>query len=168
MSLTLDDALHLARSALARREGTAKEIGERLARAGFDGPLRDEALARLAAAGQLSDARFATERARSMASRGYGDAAVTADLRSRGVADDLVVEAVAGIEPELDRARRLAARRSGGRRRLLAQLGRKGFTAETLERIAGAAIADDRDAALGCESTTRHLACIDDTFESEP
>jgi SOS response regulatory protein OraA/RecX len=89
----------------------------------------------------VDDERFAAARAAALAGRGYGDAYVRHVLEGEGVALDTVETAVAGLEPEAQRAERLAAR--GGRTpRLAAQLQRKGFGQESLERAFGSLFAD--------------------------
>jgi regulatory protein len=57
---------------------------------------------------QLSDERFAAERARSL-SRKYGAAMIRQDLKERGVADEIVERVSA--EGDLDRARAILSRK---------------------------------------------------------
>ena len=104
----------MATRALARREFSVQGLRERLARAGVDPADAEEALEALEHAGLVSDARFAEQRAGSLAERGQGDAAIRFDLERQGVAPELVEEAIAGLEPERERA--AADRRAPGPR----------------------------------------------------
>ena len=58
-------------------------------------------------AGLVDDARLAESRAELLARRGYGDAAIRADLRRRLIAPEAAADAVASLEPELERLRRV-------------------------------------------------------------
>jgi SOS response regulatory protein OraA/RecX len=93
------------------------------------------------AARYLDDGRVAVDRAGRLAERGLGDAAIRADLERRGVPASLAAEAVAELEPEDARAARLTASFGGGLRAARA-LARKGFEAETIERVVES-VADD-------------------------
>ena len=57
--------------------------------------------------GLVDDARLAESRAELLARRGYGDAAIRADLRRRLVSPEAAAGAVAALEPEPERLRRL-------------------------------------------------------------
>ena len=98
-------------------------------------------MARLHEAGYLDDARAGRERARHLAERGYGNAAIGLELERRGVPPGLVDEATAALEPEGARAKRLARSLGGGDRAARA-LARKGFGQEAIEE-AIAAVAND-------------------------
>lgn len=137
----MSDPFHLAQRALARRELTGEELRRRLRRAGASEEAIEEALRRLAEAGYLSEERAASERARILGRRGYGDAFVRADLASRGVPADAVEAAMASLAPEEERAV-TALRRLGGGLRGLQALRRRGFSEETVARLAGPAVAD--------------------------
>jgi regulatory protein len=136
-----EDAFGAVVAALARRDLTAVELDERLARAGFDAATRADALARAVAAGYLDDARAAVEHARRLADRDASDAAIRLDLRRRGVSDDVAEAALADLSPEADRAARLA-RRLGGGARAARGLGRKGFSDEVVRQALRLPIAD--------------------------
>jgi SOS response regulatory protein OraA/RecX len=86
-------------------------------------------------AGLVDDARVAASRARSLAERGYGDAAIRFALEGAQLAPELVAEALAALEPERERIRRLLPDDADSKafRRLAA----RGFAAETLEDVAG-------------------------------
>ena len=127
------DAFGALVDALSRRDLTSTELEQRLLRAGFDASACSDALTRASEAGYLDDARVATERARHLAERGASDAAIRAELGRRGVSDEDVELALAGVTPEPERAERLATRLGGGARAARA-LGRKGYPEDVVER----------------------------------
>lgn len=135
------EALQTALRALARRELTAAELSARLERAGFGADDREHVVAELQAAGLQDDARAAGERARVLAGRSWGDAAIAADLERRGVTAADIVAALALTGPELPRALTLAARERS-HPRLRRTLFRKGFSEETIEAVLGTAVAE--------------------------
>jgi regulatory protein len=132
-------ALDLATRALARRDFSERGLRERLVGAGVDETDLDEAVAALRRTGALDDARFAHRRAQALAERGKGDAVVRFDLERQGLEPELVEEALAALEPERERARRIIARHGTGPKtaRLLAS---RGFDHDVLE----AAVASDQ------------------------
>ncbi len=79
---------------LARREHTRLELRRKLCHKGFDETLVDEVLARLAADGLLSDARFAESYVAARVARGEGPVRIRAALREKGVSDELIAEVV--------------------------------------------------------------------------
>jgi SOS response regulatory protein OraA/RecX len=85
----------LSRGALARR---------------LPAPGRQDALAALERSGILDDRRAAAGRAAALSGRGYGDAAIRFRLEQEGFAAEDASEAIAGLEPEQERANRLAGR----------------------------------------------------------
>jgi regulatory protein len=87
---------------------------------------------RLAQLGYVDDARFALSRARVLAERGLGDAAIEADLEQRGIDAGVVSDALSALEPEAERARTEAARLGGGIR-AARTLARKGFAHDSVE-----------------------------------
>jgi len=120
--------------ALSRRELSRLELTERLEQRGFAPEAAEAAVAELARAGYQSDERTANERARTLAARAYGNLAIRADLRRRGLADRDVAAALERVDSEPMRAAALV-RRTGGGTKLAHALHRKGFTEETIERI---------------------------------
>ena len=118
-------ALDVATRALARRDFSERGLRERLERAGIDSAEGEAVLARLRDEGVVNDTRFAANRARALAERGKGDAAIRFDLARQGVGAEAIEKALAGLEPELDRAERIIARRGPGpaTARLLASRG---------------------------------------------
>jgi SOS response regulatory protein OraA/RecX len=98
-------ALHDAVRALRHRDLSRRALAERL-----PAPGRDDALAALERSGILDDRRAAAARATALSGRGYGDAAIRFRLEQEGFADDDATAAIAGLEPEQERANRLLER----------------------------------------------------------
>lgn len=123
--------------ALRARDLAVAELDRRLERAGFTGGERAAAVERLERAGLVDDRRVAVARASALAARGRGDAAIRWDLEQRGVAEELVREALDGLEPERERAAAIVAARGRGpsTARLLA---RRGFGEDAVETASGA------------------------------
>jgi regulatory protein len=82
---------------LARREHSRAELARKLAPHAESREALDALLDQLASKKQLSDERYAEERARSLA-RKYGTAKIRHDLRSKGIADEIVERMGAGDE----------------------------------------------------------------------
>lgn len=127
-------ALADATRALRHRDLSRRRLDERLAERGAGAAARAAALETLERAGLVDDARVATSRARALAERGYGDAAIRFALERERVEPELVEQVLAGLEPEPERARRLLGPEpdAGALRRLSA----RGFDAETLSEFA--------------------------------
>jgi regulatory protein len=136
-----DPLLHATR-ALQHRDRSAREIDERLARAGVGDEARADALETLERLGYLDDERFATGRADALAARGHGDASIRADLAAHGVAAELVETAIGALEPEAERARALVARH-GVSARTARRLAARGFAPEAVEAALGGNVAAD-------------------------
>jgi SOS response regulatory protein OraA/RecX len=126
----LGDALR----ALRYRDLSRSRLEERLEARGAGGDARAAALETLERAGLVDDARVAAGRARSLAERGYGDAAIRDALEQERVDPALVEEALAGLEPEADRAAQLLgpSRDAKALRRLAA----RGFDPDLLAELA--------------------------------
>jgi SOS response regulatory protein OraA/RecX len=129
-------ALAAATRSLAASDRSERALEQRLRRAGHSAAAREDALAACGRAGLLDDARLAESRAELLARRGYGDAAIRADLRRRLIPAEAATEAVAGLEPELDRARRLLESERVAGPKLLRRLASRGFARDTLDEIA--------------------------------
>jgi regulatory protein len=127
-----ESALAVAARALARRDFSERGLRERLRRAGVDPAEAEDALGSLLRAGLVNDRRFALSRARSLAERGKGDAAIRYDLVQQGLATDEIEAALVSLDPERERAERVIERRGGGpaTARLLAQ---RGFAEDAVE-----------------------------------
>jgi SOS response regulatory protein OraA/RecX len=126
------DPVDLAAQALRHRDRSRRQIEERLARAGVEDELRADALDALERIGYLDDARFAGQRAESLAGRGYGDDAIAALLAADGVSAEVAAEAVGALRPETDRAAEIVAS-LGASPRTAARLARKGFGEDAVE-----------------------------------
>jgi len=98
-------ALHDAVRVLRHRDLSRQALARRLT-----APGRHDALAALERSGILDDRHAATARAAALSGRGYGDAAIRFRLEQEGFAAEDVGEAIAGLEPEQERANRLAER----------------------------------------------------------
>jgi len=126
------EALATAARALAHRDRSNAGLAAQLERRGVRRSDATEALASLAAAGYVDDARFAANRARSLAERGYGDDAIRDALAREGVAPDEAAAAVEALWPETERAAGVLLRARtapAGIRRLAA----RGFSSDTIE-----------------------------------
>ncbi len=131
-----DEALAAAARALASRALSEHELEERLARKGIDGAAWSEAREKLRAAGYLDDTRFAMSRAAVLAGRDSGDALIRDDLERRGLERDAIEEALAGLDPEPERARAAVGR---GGPAILRKLAARGFSPDVLEELAAVA-----------------------------
>ncbi|MGH3105504.1 MAG: regulatory protein RecX [Gaiellaceae bacterium] len=130
-------ALSRATRALAVRDLSRRSLDERLRQAGVAQRERSEALDTLARAGLVDDERFACGRAHALSDRGFGDAAIRWHLEREGVDAGLVERALAELEPERERAERIAENR--GRTAATARfLARKGFADDAVEAVVGA------------------------------
>jgi regulatory protein len=119
------EALAVATRALARREHSRRSLRERLLRARVSTEEADEVVEELLRLGLLDDGRFARERARVLAERGKGDAAIRFELDREGVDEAEIEGALAALDPERERAAQLVVRRgaSPATARLLASRG---------------------------------------------
>jgi len=127
-------ALAAATRSLAASSRSQRDLERRLARAGHSAIAREDAIAALERAGIVDDARLAEARAEQLARRGYGDAAIRADLQRRFISAEIAADAVAALEPEIVRARRLLAGQSLTAA-LLRRLSARGFSRDTLEEV---------------------------------
>jgi len=131
------EALAVATRALARREHSQRSLRERLLRAGVSVGDAEAVVAELLQTGLVDDARFAEERARVLAGKGKGDAAIRFDLERAGVGPDELEAALGTLDPERERAAALVARRgaSPATARLLAG---RGFDEEVVAALVAA------------------------------
>jgi len=139
------DPIDLAAKALRHRDRSRSQIDERLARSGVEDERRSEALAALERLGYVDDARFAGQRAESLADRGHGDEAIRALLAADGVAPAVANEAVGALRPESERAAEIIAS-LGASPRTFARLARKGFGEDVIEAAAGRFATDGPEA----------------------
>jgi SOS response regulatory protein OraA/RecX len=103
-------ALRAGVRALRYRDLSRRALAERLPAGG-----REDALQTLERSGYLDDARAATLRAAALAGRGWGDEAIRVRLEGEGFDGEALAAAVAGLEPEHERAGRLLAQGRSGR-----------------------------------------------------
>lgn len=136
------EGLAVAARSVRTRDLSAAQLAGRLERAGVAPVARAETLDVLDRAGVVDDRRVGSARAAVLAERGYGDAWIRWDLGCRGIASELVEDAVGALEPESARAARIVRGRGGGRR--TAQLlARRGFGEDAVEAAATASVAAD-------------------------
>lgn len=93
---------------LVRREHSRAELARKLAPHAESAGALERLLDELVARKQLSDERYANERARAL-SRKYGPAKIRHDLRAKGIAEQLVAQV--SSEGEIDRARAVLERK---------------------------------------------------------
>jgi regulatory protein len=133
------DAFEVALAALNRKERTTHELMVWLERRGFDGDEVQDAIGRLAEAGELDDERFARRYAEDKRDlSGWGAERIRETLLARGVANATVdgVLATDSRDDQLNRARELLARRgrpladNAERQRALDYLARRGYEYE--------------------------------------
>jgi regulatory protein len=131
------EALAVATRALARREHSQRSLRERLRRAGVAEDDAEAVVEELRHAGLVDDARFAEERARVLAERGKGDAAIRFDLERAGVGAAEIEAALGSLDPEHERAAALITRRgaTSATARLLAG---RGFDEEVVAALVAA------------------------------
>jgi regulatory protein len=134
------DPIDVAARALRHRDRSRAQIDARLAKAGVEEELRADALETLERVGYVDDTRFAAGRAAALAARGLGDEAIRHDLEGSGVGAETLAEALAGLEPERERAVALTAR-LGRTAKTAAQLARKGFSEDSIESAVGSDVA---------------------------
>jgi regulatory protein len=85
---------------LARREHGRAELLEKVTRFGFDADVADDAVAQLVEDGLQSDVRFAEAFVRSRINQGKGPAKIRADLREKGVKDDVTEDGIREAEQD--------------------------------------------------------------------
>lgn len=140
----MEDAFEASLRLLRHRDLSDAEVRRRLLARGFTSVESDDAVERLVRTGMVDDGRFAILRASSLAARGAGDALIRHDLERAGVPSEVADEAIAGLEPEPERARTVVERR-GTSSRTLRYLQAKGFAVESIHGL----VADARAEELG-------------------
>ena len=135
-ALRRHEALVAAARALRHGDLSRDAVDKRLERAGTAPAARAEAVAALERIGAVDDARTAVNRATTLAERGYGDAVIRSDLERRGFALEAADAALASIEDEAARVRRLVAARGTGAK-TVRFLAARGFDQETIESVVG-------------------------------
>ena len=128
------EAVDAAARALRHRDLSSARLESTLERRGIAPAERRRALAALERVGLVDDRRTASLRASALADRGYGDDAIRWRLGEEGFADEAADEALACLEPEPERARRVVEV-EGPSPRTLRLLARRGFAADSLEGL---------------------------------
>ncbi|TGD86462.1 recombination regulator RecX [Mycolicibacterium sp. CH28] len=91
---------------LTARSRTRSELAAQLAKRGYSETVAATVLNRLTAVGLIDDADFAEQWVRSRRARaGKGKRALAAELRNKGVDDDVIAEALDGIDAAAERQR---------------------------------------------------------------
>ena len=136
------ESLDTALRALRSRNRSRAEIDVRLEGRGVRPRERAATLETLVRTGLVDDERFAVERGAALAARGAGDALVEADLERLGLDRDVIRNALARLDPEVDRAAALVRRRGAGPT-TAAYLSRKGFSVDTVESVIAVSMEDE-------------------------
>ncbi len=135
---------------LARREHSEFELRQKLSARGFDTDTIDTTLAECRRQNLVSDQRFVEAFAHQRRQRGYGPLRIRADLRQRGIGDELADRYVAMDSADwLDRLREIRRRKFGDQppgnyrewTRQARFLQSRGFSVEQIRQVMG-----------GCES----------------
>jgi regulatory protein len=143
-----------ALSLAARRDYTAAELERKLTDRGYDVAAISAALARLRESRVIDDRRVALAHVRTArAVKGRGRVRIARELAARGVASEIITEALDGLEPadELASIRRILARKRwpahpsrAEKQRMFRHLLGRGFPADAIRKALGAA-EDDSD-----------------------
>jgi SOS response regulatory protein OraA/RecX len=135
-------AVGAAASALRRRDLSAARLAERLERIGAPARERRQTIEMLERVGVVDDVRLAHARAALLAERGYGDAAIGADLERQGIDAAVRAEAIEGLPPELERVASIVERRGTGAR-TARYAARRGFGEDAVAAAHGVGFAND-------------------------
>lgn len=134
-ALEPDCARERALRVVGYRERSTRELERRLVDDGYPAGIAREVVSRFVELGLVDDARFAGLWARSRALAGYGASRIVRELREKGVAPEMIEDAVSevvGGDSEGQRARALIGDRppqsAQDRERLIRKLVRRGFT----------------------------------------
>jgi regulatory protein len=146
----LRKAKERALNLLSYRARSRKELAGRLRRAGYDEEIVEETLSRLENTGLIDDAQFSQGWVNSRVSgKGLGKVRVRWELRQKGVASEVVEEALSSVDPDERKLAADAARRRwekdkdpdlrARRRRVASYLQRQGFewqlVSEMMEKL---------------------------------
>jgi regulatory protein len=151
---TPGDAYEKAIALLARREHSARELKQKLARRGFDADVNATTLDRLQSKDFQNDARFGEMLVRSRIQGGYGPRWIVAELKTHGIAEARARALIDAAEPDWPALiRRQLRRRYGGqpaadfaeRAKRATFLLRRGFDVATVSSITRAEGLDEFD-----------------------
>lgn len=154
-----DSALRL----LGVRARSRQEMRERLTRKGFEPEAVDDVMARLEQHNLLDDEEFASEWVRSRhLNSGKGRVALRHELRTKGIDESIIAEALADIDPDdereiasglvvrkltpsvVDRIAEDRAERDKAMRRLVGMLVRRGYSQSLAFDVVGEALGELR------------------------
>lgn len=147
-------ALGKAVDLLSRREQSRRELKAKLARGGYAREEVEAAVETVVDKGYQDDARFAGVLARTRAGAGYGPRRIAAELKSHGVADAAIAEALAEADADWPAIARRQLERHYGRggtsdpkerAKRAAFLLRRGFDAATVGALTRAEVGDPGD-----------------------
>ncbi len=144
---------------LTVRARTRSELAGRLAQRGYSEEVASTVLSRLEAVGLVDDEDFAEQWVRSrQANAGKGKRALAAELRAKGIGDEIVAAALGGIDAgaERTRAEQLVERRLRREllgdgddpkvmRRLVGMLARRGYSQSMAVAVVTEALAAERE-----------------------
>ncbi|MGV0041183.1 recombination regulator RecX [Mycobacterium colombiense] len=142
---------------LTARARTRAELHGRLAKRGYPDDVSERVLDRLASVGLIDDADFAQQWVRSRrAHAGKSKRALAAELHTKGVDNDVITAALAGIDAgaERDRAEQLVRSKlrretlnddARVTRRLVGMLARRGYSQDMACEVVFAELAAERE-----------------------
>ena len=144
---------------LTVRARTRAELAGRMAKQGYPEDVAEMVLGRLAQVGLIDDEDFAAQWVRSRQTyAGKGKRALAVELRTKGVDDDVIVAALAGIDAGAERVRaeQLVERRlrrealgdgdeAKVARRLVGMLARRGYSQNMAVAVVTEALAGERE-----------------------
>jgi regulatory protein len=134
----------VAMDLLARREHSEQELAHKLATRGFEADAITDALQVLVSDGLLSNRRFAEAFVHSRFQRGAGPQKIRAELRERGIDDELTGQCIEALDEDWQaRLREVREKKFGAglpedfreRARQMRFLQQRGFSAEQIARV---------------------------------
>jgi regulatory protein len=134
----------VAMDLLARREHSEQELARKLGARGFEVDAVNDALQLLVADGLLSNQRFAEAFVHSRFQRGAGPQKIRAELRERGIGDELIGQCFESLDEDWQaRLREVREKKFGAglpgdfreRSRQMRFLQQRGFSAEQIARV---------------------------------
>lgn len=155
-----EQARSLCLRLLTARARTRAELAGRLAKRGYPDDVSERVLERLAGVGLVDDEDFAQQWVRSrQVNAGKGKRALAAELRTKGVDDDVIAGVLADVDPDSERTRaaqlvadklrreRLANEADDVKvaRRLVGMLARRGYGQSMAFDVVKVALAHERE-----------------------
>ena len=143
---------------LTARSRTRAELAGQLAKRGYPEEVAGPVLDRLAGVGLINDSEFADQWVQSRARAGKGNRALIAELKTRGVDDDVIAAAIGSADPgaERTRAERLVEQKLRRealdnsddmkvKRRLVSMLARRGYSPSMAVAVVTDGLAAERE-----------------------